>query len=101
MCLPFQILVFALNKPLDGAVRDTRLHGLSPSYRPPLYPLNDTLLADVACQLEARRVGLHGNYVALLSTRQRALRDVVSQHQHHLPVVNMKVSAEWVHGWRM
>ena len=98
MCLPFQILVFALNKPLDGAVRDTRLHALSPSYRPPLYPLNDTLLADVACQLEARRVGLHGSYVALLSTRQRALRDVVSQHQHHLPVVNMRVSAEWVHG---
>lgn len=47
--------------------------------------------ADVACQLEAREVGLHGSYVALLSTKQRTLKDIVSQQQQHLPVVNTKV----------
>ena len=86
-----QILVFALSEPLTGAVRGTALHGYSLSYRPPQHPLNDTLQADIACQLEARRAGLYGSYVALLSTKQRTLKDVVSQHQHHLPVVNIKV----------
>ncbi len=99
--LLLQILMYILSSPMDGGssritidsrqLKHTTLQGLGRR--------NDTLRADVACQAEAESRGLRGVYSALLSTGVRQLRHLVQLSSHHLPVVNIRVSAansQWI-----
>ena len=88
--LPLQLLLFALNEPLSGSAMNANYPTL-PSSLPPAPHLNTTLRADLACQLDARRLGLHGTYIAVLSAPQRSLYNIIPAHYTSLPVVNIKV----------
>lgn len=88
--LPLQLLVFALSHPLSGNAISSHFPHLTTNHQGPSY-INTTLRADHACQIDARRMGYHSSYVAMLSAKMRSLRNLVPQHYHHLPVVNVKV----------
>ena len=95
--LTSQIILFVLNETLNGTLSSAhRKHHKPPhlyGHNPPsLHALNTSLPADTACQLQAARTGLHGSYIALLSTKNRQLRYLISEEYQHLPVVNIKVS---------
>ena len=93
-----QLLLFALSEPLSGSAVNTNFPPL-PSSLPPSPHLNTTVRADLACQVDARRVGLHGRYVAMLSAHRRTLYNVVPSHYTSLPVVNTKVLTNLMGTW--
>ncbi|CAI8052404.1 Collagen alpha-1(XVIII) chain [Geodia barretti] len=88
-CQPLSLLMFALSEPLSGSAVSAQYPTL-PSSLPPSPHLNTTLRADLACQLDARRLGLHGTYIAMLSASQRSLVNIIPSHYTSLPVVNTK-----------
>ena len=90
MFVSSQLLVFALSMPLSGSAINTHFPVL-PSPPPPSPHLNTTLQADLACQVDARRLGLHGTYVAMLSAHRRSLYNIIPGHHRNLPVINIKV----------
>ena len=91
--IPFvcQTMVFVLSKPVNGAIG--RISGTDPLLNHPARRLlNGTLKADAACQLEARKMGLHGTYVAVLSSYQRSVNNLLYDYQRQMPVINAQVS---------
>ena len=77
---------------MSGNATNTNFPNL-PSSLPPSPYLNTTLQTDLACQIDARRIGLHGTYIAMLSAHRRSLYNIIPGHYTNLPVVNIKVSS--------
>ena len=86
-CFPFQLLLFVMSSAVDGMMttKDQWVSEL----------INRTSRADLLCQKDAERAGLWGTYSALLSTKQRPIRNITTQRYHHLPIVNTKVSGHF------